>query len=547
MMALTRRQRYQLVTTIVLQIAIATTVAVVAVYFAELARRSRRSKQHVVHPGGIAGARKQLRSFLYGSSTQFLDLFRMDQRTFRRLMQWLREHTGLKDSRSLPAEAQVLMTLHILGHAATQRSTAHHFKVSQATVSVAVNNVLKRLVTLHTAFVCLPPADFLDPSIELDASASAFNGCIGCIDSTHIPAHISKADRHRWRNRESHYTQNVLAAVNFLGEFVYVLAGSEGSFDDQRILDKALSSRFVIADGRYYLGDGDYSPRKGIVVPFQSTQYHINEWHALERQPKSREELYNFRHCSHRIIVENVFERVKRQWAILRGGAPEYDIDTQVGIVYAATGLYNFILKTNKPASILPPEEEVLLREAKARADGTVRTHSSSEIRDLVADRLWASFAADPSSWSMPPTDAADSSSWSMPPTDASDDQTTLGKRDVSQAPTDLGNRPSKRVAVESSEVATVISQALSSAFSQLASGLTFSEGLSASPETTREAAENLITMFKDRLSTEQLATCLERVTNDRTANFWPILTPEVKEAFISEWLAEAGLSGLEL
>lgn len=352
----------------------------------------RRRTPRIIHPEGIAATRLFFTSLLYGSSIRFEALFRMNQPTFRRLISWLREHTGLEDTRSISAEGQVMMTLYILAQSATQRSTAYLFKISQSTVSRVVRRVLKKLVKLHNAFVCQAPADFVDPLIVLNEYTTAFNGCIGAIDGTHIPAFVPKDKQDAWRDRNGQYTQNVLAAVNFDYEFVYVLAGSEGSYHDQRVLGHALGTVFTIPEGRYYLGDSGFSPRPGIVVPYPNTRYHLKEWQESKKKPNTKEELYNLRHSHCRVTVENVFGRCKRQWAILRGGAPEYRMKDQVRIVYAATGLYNFILKTNKSARMLQDEEEEVLREAKMRADNVVRARHGNEIRGLVADSLWSNY-----------------------------------------------------------------------------------------------------------------------------------------------------------
>ncbi|CAK7563906.1 MAG: hypothetical protein SEPTF4163_001788 [Sporothrix epigloea] len=154
---------------------------------------------------------------------------------------------------------------------------------------------------------------------------------------------------------------------------------------------------------------------------------------------------------------------------------------------------------------------------------------NSQEPTDWIDNDL--SFAADPSS--------------SLAPPDASNGQTTLGKRDASQASIDSESRRSKSAAVESSDFAPDFTQALASAFHQLASDLTVTEGSSATRKTTIKAAANLITMFRDRLSTEQLAICLDRVCDERTANIWVVMTLELKEYYVAKWLAEAGLSGL--
>jgi DDE superfamily endonuclease len=52
-------------------------------------------------------------------------------------------------------------------------------------------------------------------------------------------------------------------------EFVYVLAGWEGSAHDVRVLEDAqLSYGFVIPKGKYWLGDAGYTNSKFVLSPY---------------------------------------------------------------------------------------------------------------------------------------------------------------------------------------------------------------------------------------------------------------------------------------
>jgi len=56
-------------------------------------------------------------------------------------------------------------------------------------------------------------------------------------------------------SRKGFISQNVLAGVNFEGDFVYLLPGWEGSAADGRVLADALSKDFVVPEGKYFLAD----------------------------------------------------------------------------------------------------------------------------------------------------------------------------------------------------------------------------------------------------------------------------------------------------
>jgi hypothetical protein len=180
---------------------------------AATAREPNRARTPLVHPAGPFGARRLAERILEGSDTQFSDLFQMDKAAFHALVAWLRNNAGLEGSRYQIAEQKVMVVLWILGHAESQRNTAHKFQVSQSSVSRTMKTVLPMLVSLHYAFVRLSEDDWLDPAVELNPKTNAFNGCIGAIDGTHIAAYIPLRKQGRWRSRKGVVTQNVFAVV----------------------------------------------------------------------------------------------------------------------------------------------------------------------------------------------------------------------------------------------------------------------------------------------------------------------------------------------
>ena len=57
-----------------------------------------------------------------------------------------------------------------------------------------------------------------------------------------------RRDNSSFRDRHGNISQNVLAACNFDLEFMYVLAGWEGSAHDSKLLNDALSRRNGLKD-----------------------------------------------------------------------------------------------------------------------------------------------------------------------------------------------------------------------------------------------------------------------------------------------------------
>ncbi len=350
-------------------LAVAATVAL-TVLTDELGRRRRQPQ--VIHPGGTAVAVKVAEDLLIASPRRFEELFRMTRQEFDALVDWL-SNSGLEGSKYLSLAHKVMVFLWILGHNESQRNAAHRFHIGQGTVSKLVHEVLPGFVALHQAFVRPQEEDWLDPIIELDPKFNAFNGCIGAIDGTHIPAFVPVREQGRYRDRKGALSQNVFAAVRFDGSFAYVLAGAEGSMNDASLLAQALGRSFAIPPHRYYLADAGFGTRRGVIVPFANVRYHLQDWRNADNPPTTAKELYNLRHARLRVVVERAFGHLKRRFKIIRSSAPEYALKDQRDILFAVTGLHNFILRQRQPLVGITVLEQDALARAKARIESIYR------------------------------------------------------------------------------------------------------------------------------------------------------------------------------
>lgn len=331
------------------------TAAITAIVRLRERRRPKHRKplaeRNTIHPGGPYKAWRLSEKLLVGSNIMFEHLFRMNQQEFLHLVSWLRINCNLEDTKYQTAEQKVMFALYIFAHNTTIRVTCHEFLVTWSSVSRSMNMLLPMFEALHKAVCRQMPDEWLDREIELDPKLNAFNGCIGAIDGTHVFAHIRATEQKNWRDRRGNVSQNVLAAVRYCdGGFSYVLAGAEGSITDSTLASLALQGMhsFKIPPHRYYLGDSGFGIRGGLVIPFANVCYHLQDWRDADNPPKDACELYNLRHARLRVIVEQAFGRVKRRWKIVRGTAAEYSLDKQISIVYAVTGLHNFLLKERK-------------------------------------------------------------------------------------------------------------------------------------------------------------------------------------------------------
>jgi len=194
--------------------------------------------------------------------------------------------------------------------------------------------------------------------------------------------------QHAFRGRYKHCTQNVLAAVDFDQKFTYVLAGWEGTAHDALVLRDALTREgglrvpqgntrtYVLSInlfikingslrcnltmhhmlGKYYLVDAGYGAKPGFLPPFRGVRYHLNEW---GRNPVQNEkELFNRRHCSLRIIVEQAFGALKRRFKVLDDASPFFPYETQVDIVVACCIIHNWVIEDGSDEFNIPSDND---------------------------------------------------------------------------------------------------------------------------------------------------------------------------------------------
>lgn len=369
-----------------------------------LARVDRRAfptlQRQTIHAGGWKASHTYARRQLAIADSAFRETYRIDKQIFWRLLDWLETNGGLRGSRYQSSAQKLLVFLWIIAFGEPQRNAAHRFLCAQSTVHAVFHAVLAAMLQLFRSFVRQPSDEYLSPHIELNADYNDFNGCIGAIDGTLVAAHVPSSLQNRWRSRKGWVAQNVFAAVRFNLTFSYVLAGGEGSMHDNNLLGNALAGSFNIPRDRFYLADAGFGPRRGTLMPFNNTRYHLQEWETGQRRPQTPKELYNRRHSRHRIVVERIFGVVKRRWKILRSAPPEYGLRTQIRLVYAICGLHNFtqldgVEPDDLDNRLLTPAEMATLEMARQRAHGTIGEKEPHQLRQQIADAMWPQYEAE--------------------------------------------------------------------------------------------------------------------------------------------------------
>ena len=137
------------------------------------------------------------------------------------------------------------------------------------------------------------------------------------------------------------------------------------------------------------------------MIPYRGVRYHLKEQAQQGSKSQTKKELFNLRH-SLRNAIERVFDIMKRRFRILRT-AFEHSIRTQVGLIYALTGLNNFIHQHNN--GILDGiDSEVTTEEAEV-SDNVEDNDNSDDLdrvergdkfmnakREDIAIRMWVQY-----------------------------------------------------------------------------------------------------------------------------------------------------------
>ncbi|EPS62783.1 retrotransposon protein, partial [Genlisea aurea] len=232
--------------------------------------------------------------------------------------------------------------LGILAHHTKVRLQKRDYERSTWSVSKHFYSILRIVLRLQQQFLVSPV-----PVTPENATSRflPFQNCLGALDGSYIPVHVKNSEKPRYRNRKGFISTNVLGVYDQNMNFVYVLAGWEGSAADSRVLCDALQREdgLHVPTGKcnYYLCDGGYMNCDGFLAPYRGVRYHLKEWGPGMQAPQNAKEYFNMKHASARNVIERAWGVIKSRRAILR--IPFYPIRTQTAIMLTCELLHNFV------------------------------------------------------------------------------------------------------------------------------------------------------------------------------------------------------------
>ena len=172
------------------------------------------------------------------SDRSCIEQVRMDRQCFKILCSLVRGIGGLKDTKNMTVEERVAIFLNVIAFGVKNRQIKFGFQRSQETVSRNFHGVLRAILKLWRVLLKTPQPI---PEDSIDNRWKWFKNCLGALDGTYIKVKVRAVDKPRYRTRKNDIATNVLGVCGPDMQFVYVLAGWEGSAADARVLRDALS------------------------------------------------------------------------------------------------------------------------------------------------------------------------------------------------------------------------------------------------------------------------------------------------------------------
>ncbi|XP_075636965.1 protein ANTAGONIST OF LIKE HETEROCHROMATIN PROTEIN 1-like [Castanea sativa] len=261
---------------------------------------------------------------------------RMDRRALRKLCDMICTHGKLRELSNVGIDEMVASFLKVLAR------DGNDGVVGRQLDSCGFNAVLCAVLRLHDILYKKP-----EPMREncSDENWKWFKNCLGALDRAYIQVTVPVEDWPRYRTRSNEIATTVLGVCSHDMQFIYVLAGWEGSAADYRVLRNAISRKngLKVPKGYYYLCNAYDINCEGFLGPYRGQQYNSYYWRQ-DRQPTTPQEFFNMKHSSARNVIERAFDLLKGRWRIL-GSRSSYSIEIQVRILLACSLLHNHIIR----------------------------------------------------------------------------------------------------------------------------------------------------------------------------------------------------------
>ena len=260
----------------------------------------------------------------------FKKVLRMEKQHFIKLVQVLQNNTIFQSEGNkpqVPVELQLAIFLRRLGSKDDIVSICSWFEVSESTIILYVNRIIKVIRNKKSEFIQWPRNNNRIAVHTEFQAIGGFQNVIGTIDGTHFILNETPAqDPTAFFTRKKRYAIQCQGIVDFKGIFINYVIGWPGSVHDARVYSNSdffLNRTEYIEGENYILGDSAYP-----ISPFKNPS---NHW---QRQ-------FNFIHSKHRVVVEHAFGKLKARFKALKEVSVK-NIKIVIKLANCAILLHNF-------------------------------------------------------------------------------------------------------------------------------------------------------------------------------------------------------------
>lgn len=199
-----------------------------------------------------------------------------------------------------------------------------------------ISKIINYFVIHSSEYIVWPDEEKKQISRKKFEEKKGIYGVIGAIDGSHIPIKRPNSRyAHVYYNRNGYYSILLQAVCDYKKRFIDVFCGEAGSMHDARLLKKSsvYEKGFSGMMGNdFLLGDSAYPCLNWLISPFK------DNGNLTENQ-----KIFNYRHSSTRIVIENAFGLLKGRFRRLKFFENE-NILVIVKCVIAATVLHNICI-----------------------------------------------------------------------------------------------------------------------------------------------------------------------------------------------------------
>jgi hypothetical protein len=164
------------------------------------------------------------------------DNFRMTPDDFMVLHDTLVRYHGLMSTQEVESCEALWMFLWACGTQQATRQIRNRFESSLDTISRKMAMVADATYGFAQTIIYPKDPTYFKVHKKLRPYAPFFDGCIGALDGTHIPAHVCHESRLDYINRKGWPSYNILGTVDMDMWFTFVGAGLAGSCHDIAML-----------------------------------------------------------------------------------------------------------------------------------------------------------------------------------------------------------------------------------------------------------------------------------------------------------------------